>query len=265
VILALLVALVPLVSLLGYIVAKGYPYLTWHFLTTEPAVPSLLHRNDIGGIANAISGTITITGIAILISVPFAILVGVGLYEFRGGLARMLEFGMEAFVGMPSITFGVFIYAITVALTKHFEAWYGSLALCLIIIPVGTVNLIAALRSVPITLKEAGLSLGARPSRLMWHVILPTSRPRILTGFFLSIARSLGETAPVLFVIGASTAISYNPRAAGETLPTQIYTYLTSPYPSQRNACWGIALILIIAVMVFSVASRALLARTSKK
>jgi phosphate transport system permease protein len=260
---ALLVIFIPLYGVLSTIVVRGYHSLNWTFLTANP-IPPTSATSPIGGVANAIDGTLEVTGIAVLLAVPLTILISVALFETRNRLARIVEQGIEVFVGMPAITFGLFIAAITVSVTHKFEAWYGSMALLFIVVPVATVNMIAAIRSVPQTLIEAGLGLGARPSRVMMRIILPTALPRILTGFFLSVSRALGETAPVLFVIGGVLVPSFNPRLPATTLPTQIYAYFGSQFESQVQACWGMALLLVIIVLFFNVLSRIFLARSKK-
>lgn len=259
----LLVIFVPLYSVLSTIVSRGYHFLNWKFISTNP-IPPINATSPIGGVRNAVVGTLEVTGFSILISVPLTVLVSIAIFEVKNRWARLVEKGVEVFVGMPSVTFGLLIAALTVSVTHHLEAWYGSVALCFIIIPVAAVNMVAALRSVPMTLIEAGLGLGARPSRVMWRIILPTAFPRILTGFFLSVSRALGETAPVLFVIGAVLVPTWNPRLPATTLPTQIYAYFGSQFPSQQNACWGMALLLVIFVLFFNVISRIFLARSKK-
>jgi phosphate transport system permease protein len=127
-----------------------------------------------------------------------------------------------------------------------------------------TINALAALQSVPDTLIEAGLSLGLRPSRVMMRIILPAARARVFTGIFLAFSRAVGETAPILFVIGASSLPIYKPDAEATTLPTMMWAFLNSSYPSQREECWGIALVLMVAVLFFNVISRVFLARTQK-
>jgi len=258
-----MVIMVPLFGVLSTIVSRGYHFLTWQFISTNP-IPPTSPLSPIGGVKNALVGSLLVTGIAILIAIPLTLMLSIAIFELRGRLVGAVERGVEIFVGMPSITFGLLISVFTVAVTHRFEAWYGSVSLCFVLLPVATVNMVAALRSVPATLIEAGLGLGSRPSQVMRRIILPTALPRILTGFFLSISRALGETAPVLFLIGAVLVPHINPRLPSTTLPTQIYAYFGSQFPSQRNACWGMALLLVIFVLFFNVLSRIFLAISKK-
>ena len=263
-VLALLIAFVPLASILQNVVGHGIHYLTWGFLTTSQQLPSITNTNGIGGIGNALAGTAVVDLIAIVISIPTAILLAISMFELQGRWVVAVRTAMETFIGLPSIVFGVFTYVSLVLTTHQYHAYFGSLALTFIMVPVMTVNALAALQSVPDTLIEAGLSLGLRPSRVMLHIILPAARARVFTGIFLAFSRAVGETAPILFVIGASTLPNFNPGAQATSLPTLMWSYLTGAYPSQREACWGIALVLMVAVLFFNVLSRVFVARTQQ-
>ncbi len=261
---ALLIAFIPLASILQNVVGHGIHYITWHYLTSSQQLPSLVNPNDIGGIGNALAGTAVVDFIAVLISVPTAIVLAMAMFELRNRWVSAVRGAMETFIGLPSIVFGVFTYVALVLTTHQYHAYFGSLALCFIMIPVMTINALAALQSVPDTLIEAGLSLGSRPSRVMFNVILPAARPRIFTGIFLAFSRAVGETAPILFVIGASDLVSFNPGKQATTLPSLMYDYLTGSYPSLRESCWGIALVLMAAVLFFNVLSRIFVARSNR-
>ena len=261
---ALLIAFVPLASILQNVVGHGIRYITWHFLTTSQQLPSIVNTDAIGGIGNALAGTAVVDLIAVLISIPAAIMLATAMFELKGGWVVAVRTAMETFIGLPSIVFGVFTYVSLVETTHQYHAYFGSLALCFIMIPVMTINALAALQSVPDTLIEAGLSLGLRPSRVMLHIILPAARARVFTGIFLAFSRAVGETAPILFVIGASTLPGFNPGGQATTLPTLMWQYLTGAYPSQREACWGIALVLMATVLFFNVLSRIFVARTQR-
>jgi phosphate transport system permease protein len=262
---ALLVAIIPLASIINDLLSKGLPFLSWGFLTQNVAQPSLMHPQDVGGIANALSGSLIIVGLAVAISVPLAILLAFALFEFKNKLMNWVLLIVEVFVGLPSIVFGVFAYVSLVLVTKQFHAYYGSLALCFIMVPVSTVNSVAALRSVPTTLNEAGLSLGARPSRVMLRVIFPAALPRIMTGIFLALSRTVGETAPVLFVVGANLYVNWDLNKQAATLPGTIYNNLNAGSPYGQLECWGIALVLIGFVFFFNILGRIFLARAEKK
>lgn len=262
--LGLFIALIPLASILQNVIGHGYHYLTWSFLTQPQSLPSIMHQDAIGGIANALSGTVVVDLLAVLISIPLGIILAIGFYENRGRWAQTLLMAIETLIGLPSILFGVFIYIVMVSTTHVYQAIDGSLALTFVMAPVIALNALAALQSVPQTIIEAGLSLGSRPSKVMLKVVLPIARPRIFTGIFLAFSRAVGETAPVLFVIGASNFVGWSATGQATTLPTMLYQYLTSSYPSQREACWGIALVLLVAVLLMNLASRLYMNRAAK-
>lgn len=262
---ALLIAFVPLASILQNVIGHGLHYITWSYLTTSQQLPSIVSPNNIGGIGNALAGTAIVDLIAVAISIPLAILLSMAMFELRSRWVSAVRAAVETFIGLPSIVFGVFTYVSLVLTTHQFRAYYGSLALCFIMVPVMTINALAALESVPDTLIEAGLSLGLRPSRVMLHIVLPAARARVFTGIFLAFSRAVGETAPILFVIGASQLPSLDPGKQATTLPSLMYNYLTGSYPTQRDSCWGIALVLMVTVLFFNILSRIFVARTNQQ
>jgi len=263
--LALAIAIVPLASIINDLLGRGLRFITWGFFTQNVAQPSLMHPQDVGGIANAISGSAIIVGLAVAISVPLAIFLAIAIFEFKNRFMKWVLLIVEIFVGLPSVVFGVFAFVALVLVSKQFHAYYGSLALCFIMVPVSTVNSVAALRSVPSTLNEAGLSLGARPSRVMFRVIFPVALPRIMTGIFLALSRTVGETAPVLFVVGNNLFVNWNLNKQAATLPGTIWNNLNQGSPYGQLECWGIALVLIAFVFFFNILGRLFLARAEKK
>ncbi|HEV2427499.1 MAG TPA: ABC transporter permease subunit, partial [Acidimicrobiales bacterium] len=146
----------------------------------------------------------------------------------------------------------------------------GTFALSILIVPVVTKASELALRGVPHTLKEAGLALGARPSKVTRGVILPAALPGIITGCLLSLARAMGETAPVLIVTGyGSGLLNTNPLKTMISLPLQIYKWNQFPDPTtvhqEESAVWGAALILVLFIMILSVGSRLISAHMRKE
>jgi len=263
---ALGIAFIPLSAIVYNVLKRGLPYISWSFLTTpEMDPPDIFHPHQIGGISNAIVGTILIDGLALLIAVPISVILAVALFESRGRTMSILRSYVEIMVGLPSILLGVFIYAFfVVPLGFKYCAMAGVLAIAIMMVPLMTVAGEAALRDVPATLSEAALALGARPSRVMWRVVLPFALPRVMTGILLSLGRAVGETAPILFIIGSNYAVNWNPFGQVTAMPTLIYKYQQSSYDYQREACWGIALVLIVAIFTLNVISRFLAARSEK-
>jgi phosphate transport system permease protein len=262
---ALILALVPLGSLIFALLQRGITSISWSFLSTLPTQPSLIAQNAIGGIGNAIEGTVIIDGLAGLVAIPIAVLLGLYLSESYSRAANFLRAIIEIMTGLPSILLGVFAYEYIVVRMKTFSGLAGIVALGVLMVPLIAKASELAFRGVPSTLREAGLALGARSSRVSRGVILPAALPGVITGVLLSLARAMGETAPLLLVIGASGDWTWSPLKQMSALPLLAYNYSGSQYPSQRAAAWGVALTLVFMVMVLSMGSRLVAARMRKE
>jgi phosphate transport system permease protein len=262
---ALLLALVPLCSLIFALLQRGISSISWAFLSTLPTQPSLIAQNAIGGIGNAIEGTVIIDGLAALVAIPIAVLLGLYLSESSSRAANFLRAIIEIMTGLPSILLGVFAYEYVVVPMKTFSGMAGIVALGVLMVPLIAKASELAFRGVPSTLREAGLALGARSSRVSRGVIIPAALPGVITGVLLSLARAMGETAPLLLVIGASGDWTWSPLKQMSALPLLAYNYSGSQYPSQRAAAWGVALTLVVLVMVLSMGSRLVAARMRKE
>jgi len=247
------------------VIRNGISYITWKFLTTPPQNPSLFHKHQIGGISNAIEGTALVFGMALLMSVPISIMVAIALYESHGRVMGALRTLLEVMIGMPSILFGIFIYTYVVE-RMHFQltGLAGSLALTVLMVPLMSVACEQALRGVPAVLTEAGLALGAKKAQVMRKIVLPYALPRMLTAIMLSASRGIGETAPVLLVIGSTYVANWNLMTSQTTLTTLMYNTIQSFYNYQRSEVWAIALLLIVVVFVLNLASRIIVARLNR-
>lgn len=263
--LGLVVAFIPLYSIVYNVLARGIPQLTWAFLSTPPQNPTLFDQSNIGGISNLIEGTVLIFCCAFAAAVPVAVVVAMALYESHGRVMSGFRTLLEVMVGMPSILFGIFI---SIEVVQHMDnrltGLAGSLALFVLMIPLIAVTCEQAMRAVPQILIEAALALGAKPSQVMRRVVLPNALSRMLTGIMLTASRALGETAPLLFVIGSAYAADWNPLTSQSSLTTTIYTNLQSIYHSQRNEVWGIAVLLISVVFILNLGSKIFVARMNK-
>lgn len=250
--LSLLVAMIPLFSVVIALVAKGAHYLTWHFVTTLPQLPSLISLNTIGGIGNAIVATLEIDLAAAVVAVPVGVVVGLYLAETDGRVGAWLRGTVEMMTGMPSVLLGVFAYEYIVTSMKS----YSGLAAAEL-----------SFRSVPRSLREAALALGARESKVAWKVTVPTALPGVVTGVLLALARAVGETAPVLLVVGptVSNLWAWTPFKPMTPLPLLIYGYSQSQYPSQRAAAWGVAFTLVALVVLLTVTSRVISSRMRRE
>lgn len=253
------VVLVPLASILLYVVGRGAAGLSWTFFTSLPKPVGEAG----GGMGNAVAGSLVLVGLAAAFGLPVGILAGVYLAEVgRGKLASAIRFTADVLAGVPSITIGVFVYALVVVSMRRFSALAGGLALAIVMIPTVTRTTEELCRLVPANLREASLGLGVPAWRTTLFVVLRTAAPGIATGVMLAVARVAGETAPLLF-----TAMSSRYWAAGidrpiASLPVQILTYATSPYPDWQAQAWTGALCLVALVLVSNLAARAIAARS---
>lgn len=264
--LALAVAFVPLVGVLWTVIGRGISYISWRFLTTPPQFPDVFHPNNIGGISNGITATVECTGIAIAIAFPLGLLAAIAMYESKLFITRWLRTALEVMIGMPSILFGLFaLLAVVGHMNNQLTMLAGSVALAMVMLPLIAVASEDALRSVPPHLSEAALALGAKRSRTMYRVVLPYARPRVLTGTLLALSRAVGETAPIVFVMGTALATNWNPLSEASTLTGLMwYNFSGGGPPAERDENWGIALVLIVGVFLFNLASRVIVAFANK-
>ncbi len=210
-----------------------------------------------GGMANAISGTLILIGIAAAVGVPVGI--GAGLYlaeHKRTPLANAVRFLSDVLNGIPSIVMGIFAWQLLVRPVGHFSALSGGVALGAMIIPLVTRTTEEMIRIVPNSLREAALALGYQRWRTSLSVILRTAMPGIVTGALVAIARIAGETAPLLFTAFGNQFWSTALRQPIAALPLQIFTYAISPYDEWHSLAWAGALVLIGIVLVISIAAR---------
>ena len=251
--LAVVVAVLPLLLILGTLAVKGAASLNWAFFTEIP-VPA---GETGGGVAHGIVGTLLIVGMAGLIAIPVG--VGAGLYvaEYPDTrLAWIARFVADVLNGTPSIVVGVFAWATVVATQKHFSALAGSLALAMLMLPMILRTTEEMIKLVPHSLREAALALGYPRWRTSLSVVVRTILPGIVTGCLLAVARAAGETAPLLFTALGSQFLSWNVGQPMAALPLVVYSYATGPFEEWHRLAWASALVLILVVFVLSVAAR---------
>jgi phosphate transport system permease protein len=249
------VAAVPLVAIVYYVLQKGGGIMSVDFLTKD--IP-ILTRSIGPGMGPAIVGTLVITGAATAMAVPLGILAAVYLNEYgrKNRLATVIRTMSDVMTGVPSIVMGLFIYTIWV-LRYGLSGFAGALALACLMLPIVIRSTEEILRLVPAGLREASLALGASRARTIVTVVLPAAVSGITSGALLAVARAAGETAPLLFTIGASrkpnTAIFHG---ANTALSTQIFRNATQPFPGAQARAWGAALTLIVLVVVLTILAR---------
>jgi phosphate transport system permease protein len=256
------VAAIPVLVLLLFVLIKGLPgLLTPGFFTDAPhpqGVPG-------GGVLNAIIGTLVIVGFASLMAVPVGSLIGVFLSEYgRNRLGDTVRFVSDVLTGLPSIAFGIFGYTVVVLTTHHFSAISASVALAVLMLPVILRATESALTLVPLTLREAGLALGAPRWRVTLEIVVPAALGGIVTGALLATARAAGETAPLLFTAFGNNIVQTNPLQPMGALALTVYQNALTPYQNLQDQAWAAALLLVIFVATANILARVYVRRIQR-
>jgi phosphate transport system permease protein len=264
--LAITFAAVPLVAVIYQLLRRGIPVIVKSgFFTTLPQQPTIFDANNTGGVSNALVGSLAVIVYAALFAVPIGVLMGVYLAESTSKFASLLRIITATMVGAPSILMGLFAFEVVVQqMHVGFSIIAGSFGLAVLVLPVLATATEIAIRNVPSTYREAGLALGAKPSTTSLKIVLPAASTGIVSGIILALSRAVGETAPILLVIGGAYAIAWHPNQAASALPFQMFQDVQSNYPSLQNETWGIALVLVGAVFIISFAARLWAARKKK-
>jgi len=257
--LCIVITLVPLVSVMYFVIAQGFSRLDGKLFTQLPPPPGLTE----GGLANAIIGTLVVVSIATLIAVPLGVLAAVYLSEFsnNGKTALAIRFATNVLSGVPSIIAGVFAYGLLVSSgIVGFSSVAGGVALAVLMLPTIIRTTDEALKIIPQDIRWAAMGVGAYKYQTVLKIVLPAALPGIITGVTLAIARAAGETAPLLF-----TALYSNfwPNVSFEgllqpiaTLAVLVYTFAIVPFPAQNELAWAGALILVALVLLTSIIAR---------
>lgn len=243
----------PLIVILLYIIKQGAGQVNWNFLTHTPAPVGELG----GGIINALAGSFMLVLVASVVAIPVGMSAGIYLSENpRTKLAYYVGLCVDILQGIPSIVVGIVIYFWLVKPLHTFSALSGSMALALMMLPIVIRSTEQTLLLLPPSLKEAALSLGVPYHRVILKVIVPCGFTGILSGITLSIARVIGETAPLLFTAFGSPFLSAALTKPMESLPHVIFTYATSPYDDWHNLAWGASFILLVFVLTLNIVTK---------
>jgi phosphate transport system permease protein len=262
---ATLVALVPLVLVVYYLLKRGLGAISWHFFSTDPTGAFI---GDPGGIKSALLGTVEIVALAALVAIPLGIGVALYLVEYgkAGRFAAAVRYFVDVMTGVPSIVFGLFVY-ITLVIGglggSGYAAWKGSVALALLMLPVVTRSAEVVLTLVPGHLREAALALGAPRWRVVTRVVLPTALPGLITGSLLAVARAAGETAPLLFTSAIVLGTNFSLGERTNSMPIQIFNDVGQAQDRLVQRAWGTALTLVAMILLLNLAAR-LIARRSR-
>ncbi len=249
------IAILPLVLVFYHLLREGFTSVNWAFFTQLPKPVG----EPGGGMANAIVGTFILIGLATLIGVPIGVLGGIFLSEYsHKRLNWWIRFTADIVNGVPSITWGMVVYALVVVPMKGFSALAGGIVLGMMMIPLIMRTTEEVLQLVPSGYREASLALGIAHWRTILQIVVRTALKGIITGILIALARIAGETAPLLFTAfgnGYWTKKLTEPIAA---MPLQIFNYAISPYDDWHRQAWAGALVLLLLVTTINVTVRVL-------
>jgi phosphate transport system permease protein len=250
-----LLVIAPLVLVFYHLVHSGIGAVNWDFFTKLPKPVGEIG----GGMANAIVGTFILLGIASLIGVPVGVLGGVYLSEYGSSKINWsVRFGADVLNGVPSIIWGMVVYALVVVPMKGFSAWAGGIVLGMMMIPLIMRTTEEVLHLVPNGYREAALSLGIAQWRTIMQIVVRTALKGIVTGVLLALARVAGETAPLLFTAFGNRFWNHNLSDPIAALPLQIFNYAISPYEDWHRQAWAGALVLLLLITAINVSVRVL-------
>jgi len=244
---------VPLVLILYYLAKMGISSISWEFFVNLPSPPGEIG----GGISNAIVGTIILIGLAMIISIPPGILLGIYLAEAKySKFIGLVRFSVEILQATPSIVIGIIAYLWIVTTLGGFSAISGSIALGLMMFPLVAKSTEETLKMVPNSIKEASFALGVPYYKTILKVVLPTGLSGIINGILLAVARVTGETAPLLFTAFGNPFMSTDITKPINSLPLLIFNYAGSPYKEWHELAWGASFVLVIMVLLFNISAK---------
>lgn len=268
-----LLAIIPLIWIIGYVFIRGREAINLDFFTN---LPSILGQAG-GGISHAIQGTFILLIISVIIAIPIGVLVALYVVHhpntFLGMAARLAT---DVLSGIPTIIIGIFCYAVIVKPQGHFSALSGGIALAILMLPIIIRTTEEMVKLVPPDLREASLALGAPEWKTSISVVLPAAINGIITGFMLGIARASGETAPLLFTALGNegfdmtqliqnglaqkqdifTIIGRIINSPVDSLPLTLFKYTSLPYPERITQAWGVAFVLLAIILILNISAK---------
>ena len=250
-----------LLFMIFYILKKGLPVISYNFLLTNP-----MDMGKSGGIFSTIIGTIALTLVAILIATPLGVGTAIYLTEYtrESKITKIIRFGSECLAGIPSIIFGLFGFILfVIKLQFGWSILSGSLTLAFMILPTIIRTSEEAIKSVPYIHREVSYSLGSTKWQTVTRVVLPSAIPGIMTGIILSVGRSIGETAAVIFTAGSALRIPTTLFSSSRTMAV-IFYILAREGISMSNA-YGTAAILVLTILTINIVAYRLMNRFIKK
>ena len=248
-----IIAIIPLGSILVEVFKNGAAAISYEFLTETPGAIG----SGEGGIGPAIQGTLIIIGLSSLIGVPVGVMSGIYLSEYGDNkLAKSIRFFNDVFMEFPSIVLGIFAFLMIVLILGHFSVWAGAFALSLIMFPIVARTTEESLKMVPVTYREAGTALGLKKWVITFRIVISAAKNGMITGILLSVSRIGGETAPLIMTILGSSQFFSSMDVPMDALPLRIWRLSLLPYDSAQLQGWGSALVLIIIILGINLAVR---------
>lgn len=250
-VLCVLVAIIPLGSILLEVIKNGGPAISIQLLILPPGAIG----SAIGGIAPAIQGTLIVVGLASLIAVPIGVLAGIYLSEFASSnwlLPSAVRLFNDVLTGLPSVVIGIVGYLTIVLALGSFSVFAGAFSLSIIMMPIVVRITEETLKIVPNSLREAGYSLGISKFKVTFFIVMKSAKSGVLTGIVLAISRIAGETAPLIMTILGTSLFFTSLTKPIDALPLRIWRLASQPYESAHSQGWGAALILMIIVVLLS-------------
>ena len=265
--LGIILAVLPILSIIGTVIVRGSKGLHWGLFTHDMKLNSVSDPVNQGGLVHALIGTGVLVLVALVLSVPLGILTAVYMTEIRGRFMRPIKFLVQAMSGVPSIVAGLFILsAIVYTVTKSYSGLVGSLALTILMIPTVARTSEEVLRLIPDDLREAGTALGGTQWRTVAMVVVPAARSGLATAMILGVARIAGETAPIILLTGGGDTVNTNPfHGPMGSLPFYIWKSYAVGTPESITRAWAGIFVLLAIVLVLFVSARLLSERRSSK
>jgi phosphate transport system permease protein len=257
------VAIIPLLSILVEVIVNGAPQLSLQFITQPVGV---IGSKSAGGIGPAIQGTLILIGLTCLIGMPLGVMSGIFLAEhgnnkYVGAYASLMRIINNALAGVPSIVVGITVFGIVVLTLGNYSPLAGAFALSFILIPIVARTTEESLKLVPNSVREASLALGVRNWRTIVSVVLPDAKKGLVTGALLAVARIAGETAPLIMTIFGSQYFFQGLGQPMDALPLRIYRDALLPYAPFVAQGWGAALVLILIALSLNIGVRVVSSR----
>jgi phosphate transport system permease protein len=257
----------PIASIIFTVLKKGLPGIHLSMFSTDMSLATPTDPIATGGLLHAITGTLTMVILALIMSVPIGILTALYLTEINGKFSGPIRFLVQAMSGVPSIVAGLFILsAVLYPITKAYSGLMGALALTILMIPTIARTSEEVLRLIPNDLREAGTALGGTQWRTVAMIVLPAAQSGLMTAVILGIARIAGETAPLLLLTGGGDKV--NPNAFNGpmgSLPYYIWKSFNAGSPEALTRAWAGLLVLMLLVLILFVLARALSTRKVSK